>query len=57
MFHYATYNQTDFDAFKKAYGIPGFAKPNMTKYAKPMSKSWDTKLIGLYANKSKTIFS
>lgn len=52
MFHYATYNQTDFDALKKAYGTPGFDKPNATKYAKPLSKSWDAKLTGLYANES-----
>ncbi len=55
MFFYATYNETDFEALEKQYGIPGFDKPNATKYAHPVSKSWMTKLTGLYTNKSESI--
>ena len=53
LFYYVTYNETDFDTFSKAYGNPGFDKPNVTKYAKPLSQNWPTKLVGLYANDSK----
>ncbi len=34
-------------------GDAGFIKPNMSKYAKPESKTWQTRLTGLFRNKSK----